>query len=161
MRIYYPGILPIILLLAGLAISGCTHPETELGPIPAASWIKISASLDRDSYYHGQEVKITLRFRNTGDQESVIKVFPPSVMITPSDKYGINLRDFPEGNQSLSLGAGQEVVHNLVWNQLDEEGQQVPFGKYQVILGNIKVDNQQMLLSLDKIVEINIVSSGH
>ncbi len=152
--------LATLIYLFVLVLSGCNHPETSLGPIPIANWIKVDASINQKSYQVGEKVEITLSFQNISTEESLIEAFPPKVIITSSDKYGVNLREFPEGKQSFSLGAGKVTSHTLIWDQLNKNGQQVPTGKYSIIVGNIKIDNQQYLLSLNKSVEINIVSTG-
>jgi hypothetical protein len=158
MKKHYIFISIALLFLIVFALSGCSHPETRLGPIPLATWMKTTASISQESYKVGEEVVISLNFQNIGNQTYLLKAFPPKVILSPSEKFGINVREITEGDQSFSLEAGHNREYSIIWDQLDRDGKQVQAGEYKIILGNIEVDNQQLLLKLENNIEINIIS---
>jgi len=79
----------------------------------------------------GQEVGITLVFRNDGAAGYFLTPFPPSVAIREAETGRI-VFTFVEGTSSLELSAMESIQYDLVWDQRGSGGAQVEPGRYEV-----------------------------
>ena len=153
----------LIVVIAGkdMWFGGFHFGPPEVGPLPSeASWVKVDATINEDSYSPGEDIVIELTFQNNSTDVFPIEPFPPKIMVMPSSKYGLVIREFPEGTGAKSLEPGEVVSYMLTWDQRDKNGQQVPAGDYKLALGNIDAWNQRFRLTLDKPVEITIMPPG-
>jgi len=157
------ALVALIVVVAGkdMWFGGFHFGPPEVGPLPSeASWIKVDATINEDSYSPGEDIVIELTFQNNSTDMFLIEPFPPKIMVMPSLKYGLAIREFPEGEEAKSLEPGEMVSYTLTWDQRDKNGQQVPAGDYKLALGNIDAWNQRFMLTLDKPAEITITSPG-
>jgi len=152
----------LIVVIAGkdMWFGGFHFGPPEVGPLPSeASWVKVDATINEDSYSPGEDIVIELTFQNNSTDTFPIEPFPPKIMVMPSLKYGLVIREFSEGEEARSLEPGETASYTLTWDQLDKNGQQVPAGDYKLALGNIDAWDQRFMLTLDKSAEITITSA--
>jgi hypothetical protein len=152
----------LIVAVAGkdMWFGGFHFGPPEVGTLPSeASWVKVDATINEDSYSPGEDIVIELTFQNNSTDVFTIEPFPPKIMVMPSLKYGLVIHEFLEGEEVKPLESGETVSYILTWDQLDKNGQQVPAGDYRLALGNIDAWNQRFRLTLDKPAEITITSA--
>ena len=92
-----------------------------------------------------EEIKIAFKFKNMASQPIAVTPFPPTIGVTPlvvddqKDWKEQVIRSFPAGSGELNLQPGETADYTLVWNQKDDDGQQVAPGYYRV---NAQIDAQ-------------------
>ncbi len=153
--------LIVVVLGKDMWFGGFHFGPPEVGRMPPeASWVKVDATINEDSYSPGEDIVIELTFQNNSTDMFLMEPFPPKIMVMPSLKYGLVIREFPEGAEAKSLEPGETASYTLTWDQRDKNGQQVPVGDYKLALGNIDAWNQRFILTLDKPVEITIAPAS-
>jgi len=153
--------LIVVVLGKDMWFGGFHFGPPEVGSLPSeASWVKVDAILDEDFYPLGENTVIELTFQNNSTGMFLIEPFLPKIMVMPSLKYGLIIREFPEGAEAKSLEPGETASYTLTWDQRDKNGQQVLAGNYKLALGNIDAWNQRFILTLDKPVEIVIAPAS-
>jgi len=131
-------ILAAILLITSVA--GCqqkTQPPPPLSPSihpsPAprsAKYIKMEAAFDKDNYPPGDEINIELSFTNITSEPYEISPFPPLVEVRADGMRDRVVYTFSAGSGNVTVQSEEAIAHTLVWDQQDEQGQQVAYGYY-------------------------------
>ncbi len=105
-------------------------PTPSLAPEPAARFIRIEASFDKETYLPGEEINVEISFTNITPGDYEISPFPPVVEVRTAGPPFNPVYSFPSGASTVALLPGETVKHTLTWNQRDEQGQPVPYGQY-------------------------------
>lgn len=132
---YCMGTVRHLVTLAVLAVFVGTAPAA-----PSASErlgaIEFALALDRPAYPPGTSVRFTLTVTNTGAEPATIQ-FPTSQLFDALVVQGDRLiwqwsagRVFLQVLSSLTLAPGESRATELVWDQRDAAGRQVPAGAY-------------------------------
>lgn len=96
-------------------------------------------------YVMGEEIYIQFPFKNI-TAETLTLPFPPAIRI--EDTSGKAVRTFTGGQQTMTLAPGESARYDLVWDQKDATGKQVPPGEYQVVMPDIQLEEGKGLVSL-------------
>ena len=137
-------IILFVILLAALllvtSVSGCqqktqpapsSSPSTHPSPAPRpVKYIKMEAAFDKDAYSPEEEITIKLSFTNVTAEPHEISPFPPIVEVRADGKRDNIVRTFAAGSGNVTVPTGETAEHTLVWDQQDEQGQQVAYGYY-------------------------------
>ncbi|MBA7668066.1 hypothetical protein ES703_76170 [subsurface metagenome] len=70
----------------------------------------LASTIDKNSYLSGEDIVIELTFQNNSTDTFPIDPFPPKIMVMHSLKYGLVIREFPEGMETKSLEPGEDGV---------------------------------------------------
>jgi len=139
-------------------------PAPRLAPTPAPAPppgihipIEADASIDKDSYLQGEEVVIELSFKNVTPELFQLEPFPPVIEVMRPSPYDELVRSFPPGTEIKSLGPGEVATYTLTWDQRDNQGQQVPYGRYYLKLGDIRHGDGWMSLGFRRYVSLLIL----
>ncbi len=137
-------IILFVILLAALSLitsaAGCqqkTQPSPSsspsIHPSPAprpVKYIKMEVDFAKDNYPPGEEIGIELSFTNITSEPYEIAPFPPLVEVRADGKRDSIVRVFTAGSGDVTVPPGETTEHTLVWDQQDEQGQQVAYGYY-------------------------------
>ena len=93
---------------------------------------------DTNAYTPGEEIKIGLVFNNIGSESIVLTSFPPLIQISHVDT-GAVVRSFAQGSESAEISTSGKLDYTLVWDQLDDNGNQVKPGRYLVSVGDVSI----------------------
>ncbi len=131
-------ILAAILLI--ISVAGCQQkiqtapsPSPTAHPSPAprlAKYIRMEAVFDKDDYPPKEEISIELSFTNITSEPYEISPFPPLVEVRADGKRDNVVRTFAAGSGNITVQPEETTEHTLVWDQQDEQGQQVTYGYY-------------------------------
>lgn len=113
-----------------------------IGPAVAVEGRAIST---KTTYTVGEEIDIQFSFRNITD-DTLTFPFPPEIRIEDANIEAV--KTFAVGQGTRTLAPGQSIQYDLVWDQKDTTGKQVPPGDYQVVLQNIEVGEGKGVVSL-------------
>ena len=142
MRKIITGLLVLFLLSMPVACAKETVPSPTPAPAPAPApgtpprtyieMIEPNASTNKDSYITGEDVVIEISLKNVNPYEIVIDPFPPITEIEhrKHSQWDKPVRSFPSGNERRSLEAGEVATYTLMWDQRDDNMQQVDYGYY-------------------------------
>ena len=86
----------------------------------------------------GEEIRIDLVFRSSSPESIVVAPFPPTIQINQADT-GTVVLSFAPGGGSAEIPASGTLIHPLVWNQRDEDGELVKPGRYSVIVNDVTI----------------------
>lgn len=89
----------------------------------------------------GEAVNIRLSFKNVTTQPFLVDPFPPELRIMRASPYDEPVRVFPAGIASRSLNPSEVADYSVVWDQLDNQGQQVDYGYYYLQLGYVRSES--------------------
>lgn len=87
--------------------------------------LKVEVTTDKSTYLPGEDVTITLSFRNTANSSVVIDPYPPEVTVTRLKYFhwgDERIRTFAAGTEARSLGSGRVITCTLTWDQMDDQG---------------------------------------
>lgn len=79
----------------------------------------------------GDDINISLVFRNEGPDGYTLTPFPPGIVIREV-ATGRVVRTFGAGTSTTALSAMESLQYDVLWNQEDESGRQVQPGRYQI-----------------------------
>ncbi len=116
---------------------GAPAPSPSPHPSPAprsVKYIKMEAAFDKDAYPPEEEINIKLSFTNVTAEPHEISPFPPIVEVRADGRRDSIVHTFPAGSSNVTVQSGETTEHTLVWNQQDEQGQQVPYGYYDFLI---------------------------
>lgn len=150
-----------LFLIFVLLLPGCQ--PSQQAPVPTSAppvvlkmpRLQITTDFDQAYYYQGQPVEINFIFQNIGNQTIEFETFPPVVTISQhiAINYVVPVRKFPGGTvNKVLLPWGETAAFTIVWDQLDEKGQQVPLSYYSVSLDDLNTS--------EKIDEVALYESG-
>jgi hypothetical protein len=129
-----------------ITIPPAPTPTPVPSPAPGpTTYIKASASLNKETYLPGEDIIIEFSFKNVTPEVFQIDPFPPLVEI---GRHSEVLRSFTPREIVKTLSPDEVVTYTLTWDQTDEQGKQVPYGNYYIKLGDIKLGDRTMSLSL-------------
>lgn len=84
----------------------------------------------------GETIQIELVFKNVSSESVTVAPFPPAIQVVHSGT-GELVHSFPEGNERLELSPSERLNYTLVWDQQDNNGEQVAPGWYSISAGDI------------------------
>jgi len=90
----------------------------------------------------GEDISITVVFRNAGPGEYSLAPFPPAVTIREAGT-GRVVRTFDPGTASYAISGMEIIRFDIVWNQEDSGGAQVEPGRYEVDVETIEARLQE------------------
>lgn len=93
----------------------------------------------------GEEINIQFSFKNITD-DTLTFPFPPEIRIENTNIEAV--RTFTAGQDTKTLTSGESARYDLVWDQKDTNGKQVPPGDYQVVIQNIQLGEDKGVASL-------------
>ena len=138
-------------------------PTPAPGPAPALApetFIKPYKKPGRYSFLLGEDIFIGLSFENVSKETFRLEPFPPEIKILRRPPYNEVVRSFPAGTGSKSLEPGEYTFiaadYTLFWDQRDDQGQQVPYGRYLIKLGGIRYGEGWMPLNFERAVWVII-----
>jgi len=111
--------------------SPSAHPSPAPRPV---KYIKMEAAFDKDNYPPEEEITIKLSFTNVTAEPHEISPFPPIVEVRADGRRDRVVHTFPAGSSNVTVQSGETTEQTLVWNQQDEQGQQVPYGYYDFLI---------------------------
>jgi len=124
-------------------------PSPSLAPEPAARFIRIEASFDKETYLPAEEINVEISFTNITSGDYEISPFPPVVEVRTAGPPFNTVYSFPSGASTVALLPGETVKHTLTWNQLDDQQKQVPYGQYLfLVLGGGTLEDAKVLGSV-------------
>ncbi len=136
MRKIIIGLLVMFLLSMPMACAKETAPpppSPSIHPSPAprsVKYIKMEAAFNKDTYVPREEIVIELSFTNVTFEPYEIAPFPPLVEVRADGKRDNIVRTFAAGSSNVTIQSGETANLTLVWDQQDEQGQQVAYGYY-------------------------------
>jgi len=135
-------------------------PYTSLSsPGRFREFIEADANMDKDkdAYLPGDDVVIELSFKNVRAEPFQVEPFPPQIEIMRPSPYDEPVRSFPAGARSKSLAPGEVIGYTITWDQRDDQGQQVAYGRYYLKLGKVRHDGGSMSLNFGRYVSLLIL----
>jgi len=87
------------------------------------------------AYPLGEEIKIELVFRNVSSESITLAPFPPAIQISRAEN-GELVRFLAEGHEKQEIPPSGTLNYPLVWNQLDDNGEEVEPGRYTIIVSD-------------------------
>ncbi len=140
-------ILSVMILAALLlvtSVAGCqqktqpspsSSPSIHPSPAPrSVKYIKMEAAFNKDTYVPREEIGIELSFTNVTSEPYEIAPFPPLVEVRADGKRDRVVHTFVAGSSNVTVQSGETTEYTLVWNQQDEQGQQVAYGYYDFLI---------------------------
>jgi len=104
-----------------------------LSAIPAtAANLEISAGAQKASYLPGQEIILDITLRNNTNGTVNIELFPPETSLVKQEDPAEIVRSFKAGKAILKLQPRETGTYTLNWDQMDNNGIQVPQGTYEI-----------------------------
>jgi hypothetical protein len=122
-------------------------------------FIEVNASTDKGAFLPGEDIVIELSFENASGETLQITPFPPDTRIRRPRTYKIvegprvdthagptptpplanetlgQVRIFPAGTGTKSLDPGEVASFVVTWDQRDDQGQQVTYGHFKLVVG--------------------------
>jgi len=134
--VVFIGVVGFFWYMSGFFGVGEPAPVPEpSAPAPATepsvfTSLEVSMVPDKADYSPGQPVAAEISFKNTGVETFQIAPFPPELILVSSADDGNIIRRFPEGIVKMYLDPEEVTVYDFTWDQRDENGLQVPPGRY-------------------------------
>lgn len=113
--------------------------------ITAQGPVEVTAQTLQSTYKSGEEIEIVLVFKNTSREALTLTTFPPEILIAASSLKPY--KTIPGGDSRL-LVAGETVEYVTTWDQLDNEGIQVPPGDYVINMLDIELSDGKGTVTL-------------
>jgi hypothetical protein len=107
--------------------------------------VEVTAQTSQSTYKTGEEIEIVLVLKNTSREALTLTTFPPEILIAASSLKPY--RTIP-GGESRILEAGETIEYVTTWNQLDNEGIQVPPGDYVINMLDIELSDGKGTVTL-------------
>jgi hypothetical protein len=130
-------------------ILGTTLPTTTEPQGP----IEVTASTSKSTYVVDEKIIVVFSFKNTGREALTLTSYPPEIIIAST-----SLRPYKTivGGESRTLASGETAECTITWNQLDNEGLQVPSGDYIINILDIELAGGEGIVSLANSPRITI-----
>ncbi len=122
---------------------------TAQGPVDA------TAKTARSTYRVGEPIDIVFTFKNTSRESVTLTYYPPEILIAAS-----SLKPYRtiKGGESRLLAAGETLEYIATWDQLDNEGLQVPPGDYVINMLDIELGDGKGTVTLSESTRITITA---
>jgi len=130
---------------------GSTLPPGGISKSP----VEVTVVTSGNSFSIGEEISVTLTFKSTGSEALTLTPFPPQMIIAAASL--MPYRSIP-GGESRVLSPGELVECTVTWDQLDNQGQQVPPGDYIFEMLDIELAGGRGTVTLQEPPHILIVS---
>jgi hypothetical protein len=132
-------------------ILGTTPPT---GTIPQGP-VEVTATTSQSTYVVGDKIHVVLLFKNTGTEALTLTPFPPEIIIA-----AVNLKPYKtiSGGESKTLASGETAEYSITWDQLDNEGLQVPVGDYVINMLDIELADSKGIVTLLDSPQITIIA---
>ncbi|OGN88323.1 MAG: hypothetical protein A2Z74_07315 [Chloroflexi bacterium RBG_13_46_9] len=113
--------------------------------ITAQGPVEVIAKTSKSTYMMGEPIDIVFTFKNTSRESVTLTSYPPEILIAAS-----SLKPYKTmpGGESRLLAAGETVECVTTWDQLDNEGVQVPPGDYDINMLDIELSDDKGTLTL-------------
>ena len=155
----------ISFITLSLIVDGCTTtPIPEPVPMPLSEpahitlpKLYINQVINKASYYQGQTIELEFMLANVGDKIIYFKTFPPETAILNN---GIPIRKFPGGTEPKSLSPGESANFTITWDQIDKDGQQVPYGYYGGFFADLNLTVEKVEITIGTVTPLRIVPEG-
>jgi hypothetical protein len=121
---------------------------TSTGPV------EITASTSQATYKIGETVDINCVFINKSRESVTIKNYPPQIIIAAASLTPY--KNFT-GGQSKILESGETLEYKITWDQVDNEGKQVPAGDYVINMLDIELVSGEVI-TLSESPRITIIA---
>jgi hypothetical protein len=107
--------------------------------------VEVTARTSQSTYKSGEEIEIVWVFKNTSREALTLTTFPPEILIAAS-----SLKPYKTipGGESRLLAAGETIEYTTTWDQLDNEGVQVPPGDYVINMLDIELSDGKGTVTL-------------
>jgi len=114
---------------------------------PVNRYLAAEGSTDKPIYQSGEQVKITVLWKNLTSQNLIIKEFPPLVSLMERAD-GRPVYTFSAGRSSRTLAPGESAGYTFTWDQRDARGNPASPGLYYVELEELYYDGQSVKMDL-------------
>ena len=116
----------------------------------------MTAVTSQISYNLGEEVRISFIFRNNGNEAITLSTYPPEILIAAT-----SLKPYKTipGGDGITLPPGEFVEYIAIWDQLDNEGMQIPAGDYVIQMLDIELGEGKGILSLAESPRVTITGN--
>jgi hypothetical protein len=132
-------------------ILGTTTPTSTVPQGP----VEVTATTSQSTYVVGDKIHIVLLFKNTGREALTLTPFPPEIIIAaPSLKPYKTIG----GGESKTLAPAETAECTITWDQLDNEGLQVPAGDYIINMLDIELAGGKGVVTLSDSPRITIIA---
>ena len=132
-------------------VLGNTSPtgSTAQGPVEA-KW-----TISQTSYRLGEQVSVKFTFENKSGEMLTLTPFPPELIIAAT-----SLKPYKTipGGESRTLLPGEVAEYTITWDQLDNEGKQVPPGNYVIEMLDVELGGGKGFVTLSDSPRVSIVS---
>jgi hypothetical protein len=96
--------------------------------------LQIEATNDKSFYLQGEDITISISILNVSKSAFVVDPYVPEVTLRHFGGGNSEVRLFASGSDTKLLESGQTVSYTVMWDQRDNQEQQVPYGSYEVAL---------------------------
>lgn len=134
-------------------------PETPIPMIPGIIIpLRIEATTDKSSYLPGEEITITLSIQNVTEAPFIVSPYIPELYIWHlSGGSDEKVRIFGAGTDNLSLDPGQTATFTTIWDQSNDQDQQVPYGSYYISVGQFLTTINETAVTLEIPLSVPLV----
>jgi hypothetical protein len=115
-----------------------TSPEdTAMLSVPAPARLQLE-TLPSDTLVQsvGEAFKVDIIFKNISADSVTIDPYPPQIEIQQADTNDV-VRSFEQGTDKREIAPSEGLIYMLVWDQMDDSGQQVGSGRYIVVISDV------------------------
>ncbi len=123
--------------------------------ITAQGLVEVTAQTKQSTYRIGEPIDIVFTFKNTSREPVTLTFYPPEILIAAS-----SLKPYRtiKGGESRLLAAGETLEYIVTWDQLDNEGLQVPPGDYIINMLDIQLSDGKGTVMLSESPRITVLS---
>lgn len=132
-------------------IVGSPPPSTTTPQGP----VTVTAVTLQETYMTGEIINVKFIFSNQSEEALTLPTFPPKLIIAAA-----NLKPYKitTGGGPKTLEPGEVIEYTVTWDQIDDEGQQVPPGTYVINMLDIELENGKGTITLPESPSIIITS---
>jgi hypothetical protein len=139
--------------------SGPTNPPI-LGTTPPTGnvpqgLVEVTATTSKSTYMVGETIDIVFLFKNTSEETVTLATFPPEIIIAASSLKPYKMIS---GGAAKTLAPAETVEYSITWDQLDNEGLQVPAGDYIINILDIELDGGKGVVTFSDSPRITIIA---
>lgn len=105
--------------------------EESAAMAPAAALPVSVAGYAAVTHTWGQDIEISILFKNDGPEGATLSPFPPAVFVREAGTDRV-VYGFDSGTSQLALSSMESTTYDIVWDQKDWSGAPVEPGRYEV-----------------------------